>query len=106
MSLSIKTNDIVIIISGNERGKKGKVLEVDRSKNRVLVQGINIVKKHQKPTRQIQKGGIIDMEKPIHRSKVMLICQKCNKPTRIATKFLADGKKVRYCKKCMEVMDS
>ena len=106
MSLSIKTNDIVVVIAGNERGKKGKVLRVDRNRNRILIQGVNIVKKHQKPTRQMQKGGIIELEKPIHQSNVMLICQKCDKPTRFGTKLLADGKKVRYCKKCSEVMDS
>lgn len=106
MSLSIKTNDIVLVIAGNEKGKKGKVLNVDRERNRILIQGVNIVKKHQKPTRQMQKGGIIDLERPIHRSNVMLICQKCDKPTKIGAKILVDGKKVRYCKKCMEVMDS
>ena len=106
MSLTLKKEDRVIVIAGNDRGKQGKILSVDTKNNRVTVEGINIRKKHMKPNRQFQKGGIIDKAMPIHRSNVMLFCPKCSRSTKISVKFLHDDRKVRVCKKCSEVIDS
>jgi large subunit ribosomal protein L24 len=105
MGLRIKKNDTVFITTGKEKGKSGRVLSFSSSKDRVLVEKINIVKKHMKPTRKYTQGGIIEREAPIHVSNVMLVCPKCNKPTRIRTTLLQDDRKVRMCRKCNEVMD-
>jgi len=105
MGLRIKKNDTVFITTGKEKGKSGRVLSFLSSKDRVLVEKINIVKKHMKPTRKYTQGGIIEREAPIHVSNVMLVCPKCNKPTRIRTTVLQDDRKVRMCRKCNEVMD-
>ncbi len=105
MGLRIKKNDTVIITTGKEKGKKGRVLAFSSSNDRIIVEKINIVKRHMKPTRKYSQGGIIDKEAPVHISNVMLICPKCNKPTRIRNSFLQDNRKVRMCKKCNEVMD-
>ena len=101
----VKKDDVVVIISGKDRGKKGKILRVDPKKSRVVVEGINIVKKHKKPRSANQQGGIIEQEAPLHSSNVMLVCKKCNKPTRVARKILENGDKVRACKKCNETID-
>ena len=101
----IKKNDEVIVISGNEKGKKGKVLSVDHEAGRVIVEGVNIATKHKKPRRQGEAGGIIHQEAALNMSNVMHICKKCGKPTRIGYTILADGKKVRVCKKCNENFD-
>jgi large subunit ribosomal protein L24 len=106
MGLSIKKNDTVIVISGKEKGKKGRVLSVNRSKMSVIVEKVNIIKRHMKPSRKYAQGGIIEREAPLHISNVMLICPKCNKPTRIGNTILQDGKKVRSCRKCREVIDT
>lgn len=106
MSLTLKKEDKVIVIAGNDKGKQGRILSVDRRNNKVTVEGINIRKKHMKPNRQFQKGGIIDKAMPLHRSNVMLICPKCSRSTKIAVKFLQDNRKMRVCKKCSEVIDS
>ncbi len=105
MSLDIKKNDTVKIISGEEKGKRGKVLTVYPEKNRLLVKELNIIKRHMKPSKKYSQGGIIEREAPIHRSNVMLICPKCDSRTRIGENILEDGTKVRVCKKCKEVMD-
>jgi large subunit ribosomal protein L24 len=105
MGLSIKKNDTVLIITGKEKGKRGRVLSFYPSKDRLLVEKINMIKKHMKPTRKYTQGGIIEKEAPLHVSNVMLICPKCNNPTRISNTSLDDGRKVRMCKKCREVMD-
>ncbi len=105
MSLNIKKNDTVKIISGEEKGKRGKVLTVYPEKNRLLVKELNIIKRHMKPSKKYSQGGIIEREAPIHRSNVMLICPKCDSRTRIGENILEDGTKVRVCKKCKEVMD-
>ena len=105
MSLRIKKNDTVLITTGKEKGKRGRVLSFSQSKNRVLIERINIVKKHMKPTRKYTQGGIIEKEASIHASNLMLLCPKCDKPTRIRDTFLQDDKKVRVCKKCNEVID-
>lgn len=103
--LNIKKNDKVKIISGKDRGKIGKVLAVDAKKNRVLVENINMMKHHKRPNVQLRQGGIIEKEVAIHRSKVMLMCNKCVKPVRIKIKQLEDGGKLRMCAKCNEAID-
>lgn len=100
----VRKGDTVLVISGKYAGKRGKVLAVEPKKSRVVVEGVNVVKRHARPTRALPQGGIIEKEAPIHSSNVMLVCTKCNKPTRIAKKFLADGDKARVCKKCGEVI--
>lgn len=101
----IKKGDNVVVISGKDKGKKGNVLSVGVNKRTVIVEGINMVTKHSKPRRAGETGGIIQQEAPIYASKVMHICNKCGKPTRIGYKILNDGKKSRYCKNCLEVFD-
>ena len=101
----VKKGDLVMVIKGKDAGKKGKVLRVIPKEGRVVVEGVNIVKKHTRPTPKMPQGGIIEKEAPMSSSKVMLFCTKCNRPTRVGKRFLADGKKVRYCKKCGEVID-
>ena len=101
----IKKNDQVIVISGNDKGKKGKVLSVDHEAGRVIVEGVNIATKHRKPRRQGETGGIIKQEAALNMSNVMHICKKCGKPTRIGYTVLKDGSKVRVCKKCNENFD-
>ena len=101
----IKKNDQVIVISGNEKGKKGKVLSVDHEKGRVIVEGVNMATIHKKPRRQGDTGGIIHQEAALNMSNVMHICKKCGKPTRIGYTVLKDGSKVRVCKKCNENFD-
>ena len=98
--MSIKKDDTVIVLSGKDKGKKGKVLEVMPRDRKVIVEKINVVSRHTKPRRQGEEGGIIKKEAPIYACKVMRVCPKCNKPTRPASKLQADGKKVRVCKKC------
>ena len=98
----IKKNDNVIVISGNDKGKKGKVLSVDHENGRVIVEGVSMATKHRK---QGDVGGIIHQEAAISISNVMHICKKCGEPTRIGYSILADGSKVRTCKKCNENFD-
>lgn len=105
MSLRIKKGDRVLVLSGKHKDKKGRILVVMPRQERVIVEGVNIIKKHQKPSRKYPQGGIIEKEAPIHISKVLLICPKCDRATRIGTRFLEDGRKLRICKKCGEVID-
>ena len=97
--MNIKKNDTVIVLSGKDKGKTGKVLSVDPKGGKVVVEGINVASKHQKPRKQGEEGGIIKVETPIYASKVQLVCPKCGKATRVGHKIV-DGKKVRVCKKC------
>jgi large subunit ribosomal protein L24 len=101
----VKKGDTVYILSGKDRGKKGKVLAVKPDGNKVLVEGVNIVTKHKKPRSQYQQGGLIQQESPIHSSNVMLVCNKCKAPTKVGKKLLDNGQKARVCKKCGEVID-
>jgi large subunit ribosomal protein L24 len=103
--MNIKKGDTVLVITGKDAGRKGKVLKVIPKDNRVVVEGINKAKKHQRPSRAIPQGGILQIEAPLNVSNVMLLCTKCNKPTRIARRFLENGTKVRFCKNCGEVLD-
>lgn len=105
MGLGIKKEDNVFVLTGKERGKKGRVLAVDRSKNSVLIEKINIIKKHMKPNKKYTQGGIIEKEAPIQISNVMLICPKCGRNTKIGITVLESDKKYRTCKKCKEVID-
>ena len=98
--MHIKTNDTIVVLSGRDKGKQGKVMGADPKAGKVLVEGINVAKRHKKPRKQGQPGGIITKETPLDASKVMRICPKCNKPTRPAHSFHDDGNKVRVCKKC------
>ncbi len=98
--LSIKTGDTVVVLSGKDKGKQGKILKVMPKERKVIVEKINMVSRHTKPRTQEEQGGIIKKEAPLYACKVERVCPKCNKPTRPAHKVLADGKKVRICKKC------
>ena len=99
-NMSIRKDDTVIVLSGKDKGKKGKVLTVMPKDGKVIVEKVNVISRHQKPRKQGEEGGIIQRETPIYACKVMRVCPKCDKPTRPAHKTLADGKKVRVCKKC------
>ncbi len=97
--MNVKTNDTVVVLSGKDKDKRGKVLSVDPKAGKAIVEKVNVAKRHQKPRRQGEEGGIISKETPIYTSKLMAVCPKCNKPTRPAYK-VTDGKKVRVCKHC------
>ncbi len=103
--IHIKKGDNVVVISGKDKGKKGKVLAVGATKRTVLVEGVNMVTKHTKARKAGETGGIVHQEAPIYACKVMHICEKCGKPTRIGYKVMADGTKSRVCKNCQEVLD-
>jgi large subunit ribosomal protein L24 len=103
--VNLKKGDMVEVISGKESGKQGKVLQVLASEQRILVEKLNMIKKHQKPNQNNKQGGIIDKEASIHISNVMLVCRHCNKVTRTGIKVLEDKKKIRICKKCGESID-
>jgi len=105
VGLRIKKGDTAVVLTGKNKGKSGRVLSVLPSKGRVVIEGLNMVKKHMKPSKQYTQGGIIEKEAPIHASNVMLMCPKCNKPTRIGSTVFDDGRKQRTCKKCKEVID-
>ncbi len=98
--MNIRRDDTVVVLSGKDKGKQGKVLSAAPKAGKVIVEGINMASCHVKPRREGEEGGIIKKATPMYVSKVMLVCPKCNKPTRAAHKLLDDGKKVRVCKKC------
>ena len=102
-NLRIKKNDTVIVLSGKDKGKKGKVLKVDPQELKLTVEAINVVKRHQRASKAFQ-GGIIEKSMPLATHKVMLVCPRCSKPTRVAMKKIND-KNVRACKKCSELID-
>ena len=99
MSMNVKKNDTVVVLSGKDKGKQGKVLSVDPKAGKVVVEKINMVSRHHKPRKQGEEGGIIQKEAPLYACKVMAVCPKCNKATRVAHK-VEGGKKVRVCKHC------
>jgi large subunit ribosomal protein L24 len=101
----VRKGDTVVVVAGKERGKKGKVLRVIPEKGRVVVERINMIKKHQKPTQKLRQGGIIEREGAIHLSNVMLVDPASNKPTRVGMKALSDGKKVRVARRSGEMLD-
>ena len=102
--MNVRKDDIVVVLSGKDKGKKGKVMIADPKNGKVVVEGVNVAKRHLKARRPGEEGGIISKETPIYASKVMRVCPKCGKPTREAHKFLKDGEKVRVCKKCGETI--
>lgn len=104
MSLRVRKNDTIMVLSGNHKGRKGKVLKVFPKTNRIIVEGVNLIKRHTRPSQKNQKGGIVEKEASINISNVIVICSKCNTPTRIGSKMLEDGKHVRICKKCGEMV--
>jgi len=105
MGLSIKKNDTVLVITGKEKGKKGRIISVDSTRNKILIERINLIKRHTRPSKKYAQGGIIEKEAPLHISNVMMICSRCGKPARIGNTVLSDGKKARVCKKCKEVIE-
>lgn len=102
----LKKDDKVKIVAGKDKGKIGKVMKVDHKKGRLLVENINMVKRHTKPNQQNRQGGIIEKEASIHMSNVMLMCGKCMAPVRVKAQVLEDGKKMRVCRKCAEPIDA
>jgi large subunit ribosomal protein L24 len=103
--MNIRNDDTVLVIAGKDKGKKGKVRFAHPRKETVIIEGINFIKRHARARGQARQAGIIELEAPLHISKVMLLCDKCNRPTRIGFRFLEDGKKVRFCRSCNEVID-
>jgi len=106
LSSPIRKNDNVLVISGRDRGKKGRVLRVVPAKGRVIVEGVNFIKRHTKANpRANVKGGIVEREAAMHASKVQIVCPECNRPTRIGKRLLDDGSRIRICRKCNGVVD-
>lgn len=105
MGLRIKKGDTALVLTGKNKGKSGRVLSVIPAKEMVIIEGLNIIKKHIKPTKQRTQGGIIEKEAPLHISNVMLMCPKCSKPSKIGHAVFDDGRKLRRCKKCSELID-
>ncbi len=103
--MKIRKNDTVLVIAGKDKGKKGKVRKAIPRDHKVIVEGVNMIKRHSRARGVARQAGIIELEAPIHVSNVMLICGKCNKPTRVGYRFLDDGRKVRICRSCDEVID-
>ncbi len=103
---SIRKNDNVVVVSGKDRGKRGRVLQLVPGKNRLIVEGVNVVKRHTRPNPgQNVKGGIVEREAALHVSNVQLVCPECGAPTRLGRRLLGDGRKVRICRKCDGVVD-
>jgi len=102
----VRKNDNVLVTTGKDRGKRGRVLKVLPEKNRLVVEGVNFIKRHTKPNPQRQiKGGVVEREAPLHASNVQLVCPECGAQTRVGHKVLDDGRKVRICRKCEGVVD-
>ena len=104
--LHVKKDDLVMIVAGKDKGKSGKVLRVLPEKERVVVENLNLIKRHTRPSQTNSEGGITEKEAPIAISNVQLLCQGCNKPARTGIKVLEDGNKVRFCKKCNEIVNN
>ena len=103
--MHIRRGDTVAVISGKERGKRGKVMRVLRDRGRVVVEKVNMIKRHQRPTQKLRQGGIIEREGALALSNVLLVCCRCDKPSRSGVSILADGRRQRVCKRCGEPMD-
>ena len=104
VKLHVKKGDTVVVLSGRDVGKQGKIISASPKSGKVIVEGINKVKRHSKPSLKVPQGGIISKEMPLHVCKVQLVCPACNKPTRTGHKVV-NGKNSRYCKKCGEVIE-
>jgi large subunit ribosomal protein L24 len=106
LATPIRKNDNVVVTTGKDRGKRGRVVRLVPDKNRVVVEGVNIMKRHTKPNPQKNvKGGVMEREASLHASNVQIVCPECGKPTRVGRKILDDGRKVRVCRKCEGVLD-
>jgi large subunit ribosomal protein L24 len=103
--MKIRKDDNVLVIAGKNKGKKGKIRFLYTKENRILVEGVNMIKTHSRAKAQVKQAGLIEREAPIAISDVMIICKHCNKPARIGYKVLEDGKKVRICRNCKEALD-
>ncbi len=103
--MKIRKDDTVVVIAGKDKGKRGKVRYAYPNDNRLIVEGVNFIKRHARATGQARQAGIIEREESIHVSDVMLVCSKCNRPVKVGSRYLADGKKVRFCRACNEVID-
>lgn len=103
--MHVRRGDLVAVIAGKERGKRGKVLRVLADSGRVLVEKVNMIKKHQRPTQKLRQGGIIEREGPLAAASVLVVCGRCDRAVRTGTKFLADERKIRICKRCGEPID-
>lgn len=104
VKLSVKKDDLVEVIAGKEKGKRGKVLQVFPGKSRLLVEKVNLVKRHTRASKMGQQGGIVEKEAKLHISNVMPVCARCNEPVRVGHRVDPEGKKVRSCKKCGEAI--
>lgn len=105
MAAKVRRNDTVEVISGKDRGRRGEVRRVLRRANRVVVSGLNIVKKHRRSQNPAMPSDIIDLEAPLHASNVMLVCRSCDAAARVGFRLLTEGRKTRYCKRCGEAID-
>ncbi len=103
--MKIRRGDLVLVRAGKDRGKRGRIKRVLPKKEQVIVEGVNLVKKHRRPRGQMDQGGIIELEAPLHVSRVMLICPRCKEPTRVGYELLPEGGKVRICKACRQAVD-
>lgn len=103
--MKIRKDDTVVVIAGRDKGKKAKVRRAFPKESKVIVEGVNMIKRHSRARRAARQAGIIQREAPIHVSNVMLVCNKCNKPTRIGFRFLENGRKVRICGVCKEIIE-
>ena len=103
--MKIRKDDTIVVVTGKDKGKRGKVRFAYPKDERLLVEGINFIKRHTRASGQVRQSGIIERVAPFHISNVMMLCSKCNNPTRIGFRFLKDGKKVRFCHSCGEVID-
>ena len=101
----LHSNDTVLVTKGRDRGKQGRVQQVFPKESKALVEGVNVVMRHTRPTGRVRQGGIIQKELPIQASNLVLVCIHCTRPTRVGARFLADGSKARFCKKCQEVIE-
>ncbi|MGQ0549434.1 MAG: 50S ribosomal protein L24 [Armatimonadota bacterium] len=103
--LHLRKGDMVEVLAGKYRGKRGKVLQVLRERGRAIVEGVNIVKRHVKPNRKVPQGGIVEKEAPLPAARLMVVCARCGEAARLGHRYLADGTKVRYCKHCGEQLE-
>jgi large subunit ribosomal protein L24 len=103
--MQIKKNDNVMVMTGKEKGKRGRVIAVYPGTNRLLIEKLNMIKRHTRPTQQLRQGGIVEKESPISAANVKLVCAKCDKPTAISRKAQGDGTRPRVCRTCNEIID-
>jgi large subunit ribosomal protein L24 len=103
--IRLKKGDVVVVVSGNDRGKKGKILSIDKKHGKIIVEGVHMIKKHMRPRKQGDQGGIIEKEAALHLSNIKLICPKCGEATRIQKSSMENKRSVRVCNKCGEFID-